>query len=96
MDEKGEFYIIHPFENDITRNIKNEIIEYQKIKYDSIPKLVYKNILTLLKNRLVLINKNASEEIEFNNLIKTEIYQKVLDLQAQQKSDSTPLLSDHH
>ena len=81
IDEKGEFYIIHPFENDITRNIKNEIIEYQKIEYDSIPKLVYKNILTLLKNQLVLINKNASEEIEFNNLVKTEIYQKVLDLQ---------------
>jgi len=81
VDDKGQFYIIHPFENDITRNIKNEIIEYKKIEYTHIPKNIYKNFFTLLKNQLVLLDKNAGEEIEFEKLVKTEIYQKVLDLQ---------------
>ena len=81
MDEEGQFYIIHPFENDITRNLKNKIIEYKKIEYNHIPKNVYKNFLTILKHQLVLIDKNAGEEIEFEKLVKTEIYQKVLDLQ---------------
>jgi len=81
IDTKGQFYIIHPFENNITRNIRNEIIEYNKRETKVIPELFFTESLNILKHQLVLIDINSAFETNLQNLRKTEIYKKVSDLQ---------------
>ena len=81
IDTKGEFYIIHPYENNITRNIRNEIIEYNKRETKLIPDLFFSESLSILKHQLVLIDINSAFETNFQALRKTEIYKKVSDLQ---------------
>ena len=81
IDIKGEFYIIHPFENNITRNIRNEIIEYNKRETKVIPDLFFSQSINILKQQLVIIDKNPVFENKFEDLRKTEIYKKVSELQ---------------
>jgi hypothetical protein len=85
-DISGEFYIIHPKENFIIRNINNEIIEFNNTELYSIPKYIFVKDINILMQKLILIDTNYSSNIfninyENQNYVKTDIYQKVLDLQ---------------
>ena len=82
VDVNGIFYIIHPFENLIKRNINNNIIEFNETERIEIPKLFFSNIFESLKQKLVLVNTNyqtnlRSENINLNDFVKTTIYQKI-------------------
>jgi len=85
IDENGIFYIIHPMENDIVRNIYNNIIKFNKIEIDKIPNLIFSQYLFLLQYNLVLIDPTYEfeivDKIDFSKLIKTEMYKKVQELQ---------------
>jgi len=86
IDIDGIFYIIHPFENLIKRNINNEIIEFNKSKRNEIPKLYFANIFDSLKQKLIIVNINdkpnvKSEDINLRDYFKTTIYEKIILLQ---------------
>ena len=83
-DNTGEFYIIHPKENFIVRNINNEIIYYNKSKLNSIPNHVFTKEIEISQQKLIVIDTNYSSNIFNNdnkpNFVKTDIYDKVNDL----------------
>ena len=85
-DIQGAFYIIHPKENFMKRNINNKIIYYNDVKVTEIPKFVFFKDIELLSQRLILIDQNYNSNI-FNidydkkKMVKTDLYNKVLDLQ---------------
>ena len=85
-DYNGNFYIIHPNENLIIRNINNEIIQYSNLKTSSIPPHVFDNEIEILQQRLILVDTNYNSNIfnidyDIKNYVKTELYEKVLELQ---------------
>ena len=83
LDNKGEFYLIHPFENNIKRNILNDIISYKNIEFkidNVIPFDEYKYILTFSLNYNLLIDTTLSNNYNENmNIIKTKFTKEVLD-----------------
>jgi uncharacterized protein (DUF1330 family) len=85
-DINGAFYIIHPKENFMKRNINNQIIYYNDVKVTKIPQFVFFKDIELLSQRLILIDQNYSSNI-FNidyskkKMVKTDLYNRVLDLQ---------------
>ena len=63
LDRTGGFYLIHPFENNIKRNILNIIIQYDnKILENTllIPLIAYKNIISLLFTNNLLVDTNGN------------------------------------
>ena len=85
-DYDGKFYIIHPKENKIIRNINNEIKFFLDIKFDSIPRNVFLSEIEILQQKLILIDTQYSSNIfnikhEEKNFVKTELYTEVLSLQ---------------
>jgi len=85
-DYNGNFYIIHPKENLIIRNINNEIIQYTELKQSVIPPNVFDKEIEILNQRLILIDTNYNSNIfnvDYNskNYVKTELYNKILELQ---------------
>ena len=84
-DYNGQFYIIHPKENKIIRNINNEIKFFLDISFNSIPPNIFSSEIEILKQKLILIDTQYSSNIfnikhEKQNFVKTELYSKVLDL----------------
>ena len=84
-DYNGEFYIIHPKENLIIRNINNKIIQYTKLKQSLIPKHIFDNEIEILQQHLILVDTNYNSNIfniDYNNknYVKTELYKKILEL----------------
>lgn len=65
LDTRGRFYLIHPFENSIKRNIMNTIIQYENIKIDKISNIKYRHILAYLFDKNLLLDMNANKL--FNN-----------------------------
>ena len=87
LDEFGNFYLIHPFENYIKRNILNNIIYYEKKKINYIPFESYKFILSNLYNKNLLIDMNLNylpnityANIKKPNYFKTELCDKITKL----------------
>ena len=88
LDNLGQFYLIHPFENSITRNILNKIIKFKNIKQSFIPNPEYIYLLSYLINKNLLIDSNAIVpynnyyDIKYTdrNYIKTELGVNVLEL----------------
>lgn len=60
LDYGGQFYLIHPFENNMKRNILNNIIQYDNIKTNSIPLVAYIYIIFTLFNNNLLIDTNSN------------------------------------
>jgi hypothetical protein len=58
IDQKGKFYLIHPFENRIRRNILNNIFQFDNIFIDNIKLSNYKYIFTNLLNRNLLVDNS--------------------------------------
>ena len=84
-DYNGDFYIIHPKENLIIRNINNEIIQYTELKQSLIPPNVFDKEIQILQERLILIDTNYNSNIfnvDYNskNYVKTDLYKKILEL----------------
>jgi hypothetical protein len=93
FDNTGEFYLIHPFELNINRNVLNKIISYKTDKINitnTIPKYEYTYILKYLIYNNLLIDSDSSKLFVFetdinNNLnyyMKTELSDKLLELSA--------------
>jgi hypothetical protein len=84
-DYNGTFYIIHPKENLIIRNINNEIIQYSELKQLLIPPNVFDKEIKILQERLILVDTNYNSNIfnvDYNskNYVKTELYKNILEL----------------
>jgi HrpA-like RNA helicase len=60
LDYGGNFYLIHPFENNMKRNILNNIIQFENIKTNSIPLVAYIYIIFTLFNNNLLIDTNSN------------------------------------
>ena len=91
FDTTGDFYLIHPFELNISRNILNKIISYKTDKVNKtniIPKYEYTYILKYLIYNNLLIDSNSSKLFifntdisnNFNYYMKTELSDKLLEL----------------
>lgn len=97
-DTEGNFYIIHPKENLLKRNINNQIIEFMDVKVKEIPDYIFFKDIEILEERLILVNKNYSSNVfsknlNINDLAKTELYTKINDLQ-KALSDNTIDVND--
>jgi hypothetical protein len=93
FDQKGLFYIIHPFEDKLKRNIYGNIIEYKdcdgkwvKIK-NILPEYYFKNLLLNETNKNFLVNITADSYNQITDyrvhpeyIFKTEIFKYVSDL----------------
>jgi hypothetical protein len=79
-DLNGEFYLIHPFESSIKRNIFNEIIKYNNKKVKILPEKIFNDMLFRLNSKMLLIDieykgiYNKNKKIEFDNYYICEIY----------------------
>jgi len=86
IDIFGQFYIIHPFENELTRNIHNNIIAFRNVKSEKIPEQLFNEDIRKLQSKLVLINMEPSTNIfnytiNMSKIVKTELYTNVIELQ---------------
>lgn len=80
LDITGIFYLIHPFENSIKRNILNNIIAFDDIPDNKIKLSAFKFILNSLQSQSLIIDankylyNNITNIIEFNSLfVKSEL-----------------------
>lgn len=85
LDTSGNFYLIHPYENIIKRNIINNIIKINSINKNNISPGEYKFFLRSLIDKNLLININGdslyiySEDIiQKKKFVKTELAVNVL------------------
>ena len=80
FDLNGEFYLIHPFESSIKRNIFNEIIKYNDKKVKNLPEKIFDDMLFRLNSKMLLIDieykdiYRKNKELKFNNYYVCEIY----------------------
>ena len=58
LDMTGVFYLIHPFENSIKRNILNNIIEFNKKPSNNIKPSAFKFILNSLQSQSLIVDAN--------------------------------------
>ena len=88
IDRLGKFYLIHPFEGSIKRNILNNIIEFNNYKLDIIPINEYRYIFLKLISKNLLINKKADINYQYDRfneeyeLYKTELGENVINIMA--------------
>jgi hypothetical protein len=86
FDCEGNFYLIHPFENSIKRNILNNIINCDNKENNIIPINKFVFIINYLYSKNLIINTNYNL---YNNIIssneegfvKTELGEKILELE---------------
>ena len=86
FDCAGNFYLIHPFENSIKRNILNNIIYYNNKKQNNIPikKFVYLINYLYSKNLIINTEHNLYNNIILSNgkgFVKTELASKIEELE---------------
>jgi hypothetical protein len=104
LDNFGQFYLIHPFENSIKRNVLNKIIKYDKFNTNIIPQYAYKFILFLLFNKNLLADYNGNVLYQYvtdinnenRNFLKTELAKYVQEVSSTFKTninDSITLIS---
>ena len=58
LDMTGSFYLIHPFENSIKRNVLNDIIEFNTKPSNNIKPSAFKFILNSLQSQSLIIDAN--------------------------------------
>jgi hypothetical protein len=91
LDYTGLFYIIHPFENFLKRNIKGDIISYSvnNIEYkmkDKISDTIFSNMLLNLNQKYLLVDLKLSNlsfinnDVDLNYYIKTEFVNIINDM----------------
>jgi len=67
IDKKGDFYLIHSFENSIKRNVLNNIIKYENKHIDSIPLSEFKNFFRSLIDKNLIIDFKGDALYLYNN-----------------------------
>ena len=82
FDETGYFYLIHPFENSIKRNILNSIIKFENKETYKIPKYKYRYIIHNLFSNNLLVNFKANNTYtnlfeDLKSFVKTELATKI-------------------
>ncbi len=88
LDTDGMFYLIHPFENSIKRNILNNIIMYEHIKTSKIPIEEYRYIISYLFNKNLIVDLNGTSfynyDLDIRNdkriWYKTELAEQIMEL----------------
>lgn len=91
LDNKGHFYLIHPFESIIKRNIMNEVIISNEKKSDEIRGYNYIYILSYLFDKNLLIDMNAEKLFNYSydilnyprNFVITELTEKYQSLSSE-------------
>ena len=56
LDFNGTFYIIHPFENELVRNVNNKIIKVNGILSNRMDSIKMERIVTKLSTKMLLVN----------------------------------------
>jgi len=77
IDSFGLFYIIHPFENLISRNILGNIIMAEEKVTDKIKFENFNTMLQITKTKLLYVPVDLSEREEKNLYVKTEYFDKI-------------------
>lgn len=85
MDQSGLFYLIHPFENDIKRNILNNIILFEEKNNNIIGLDRFVYIFSYLLNKNLIIDVNSTQLYYYNDelidknrkFIKSELGNKI-------------------
>jgi hypothetical protein len=84
LDINGIYYLIHPFENYMRRNILNNIIVYNNIVTNNVPMIYYKYIFNFLINKNLIGSDSfiTYEDLKIENrkFTKTELSDIVLDI----------------
>ena len=90
LDSSGTYFLIHPLENNINRNIINSIILYNDYSINNIVYLEFRYILSYFYVRNLaydinninpyLLNDIKYANITTSNIIKTELVDKLLQL----------------
>lgn len=88
LDYYGLFYIIHPFENMLKRNIKGQIISYEinNVEYkmnDKLPDYIFANMLLNLNHKYLLVDlklSNTTNDTNILNYVKTEYVDIINDM----------------
>ena len=88
LDGKGQFYLIHSFENLIKRNVLNKIIKYEDKETNFIPINEYKYFLKSLIDKNLIVDYNGDALYLYNNDIikidrqfeKTELATKIMQI----------------
>lgn len=79
VDLYGDFYIIHPYENNIGRNILGEIIYFNNLRVSVLDIYIYNNMFINIKNKLlyvpIIIKDKTKIEKEYNK--RTEYYDRI-------------------
>jgi hypothetical protein len=77
IDLYGYFYLIHPFENKIKRNVLNNIFIFNNQKRNSVNKDIYNIVFKNLLNRYLILDFNGKYiKSELGNII-TDINKKI-------------------
>ena len=79
LDLDGKFYIVNKFENEITRNIENDIIKFQGSNEKNIPDEIFRNIISILNQKSYLF-VNPSNRLDYNEMTKTHLNNKINEL----------------
>ncbi len=61
LDIRGEFYLIHPYEVAIKRNILNEIISFNSKKKNELDPTIYKKMIDMLTQKMILVDINKKK-----------------------------------
>jgi hypothetical protein len=79
IDLYGKFYIIHPYENNIGRNILGNIISYNYEKLAKLNKIIYKSMFINIKNKLLyvplMIKDSTNTDVIYFK--RTEYYDRI-------------------
>lgn len=79
LDTIGKFYIIHPYENNISRNILGEIYSYNNNRISELEPIIYNKMLLNIKNKLLYV-PIIVKDITNNEIIyfkRTEYYDRI-------------------
>jgi hypothetical protein len=86
FDVYGEFYLIHPYESKIKRNIYNQIIKYNNniVNNNKLDEEIFSNMIDLLQKKMLLIDieykHNIKNIVKPYNLYIIEFYKYVNDI----------------
>lgn len=92
FDKNGLFYIVHPLETKITRNLMGDIIEYDKKISDKIKIDHFKPLINILETKLLYLDINGGDEPKYKKTIYARKIYEMQELTSLDEKDSTILL----
>jgi len=95
LDQPGKFYLIHPFEDNIERNILNDIIKYDNVITNMVNSKAHMYMLSKLLYTNMIVDYNAEAFLDSLNTntdrlyLKSELVKPIRDLQRNMTLDKT-------